>query len=195
MIVSTFTDLARQSVAALRILLVLTVVLGIGYPAAVWAVGRTVPDRADGQPLRLDGRVVGSALVGQQFTGPEWFHPRPSANDYDTLASAPSNLGPLSPDLQTAIAERRAEVARTEGVRPSQVPADAVTASASGLDPHISPAYARLQVARVASANGLSVAEVEALVAAHTQGRLLGFHGEPAVNVVTLNLAVHRAAR
>ena len=189
-----FSDLARQSVAGLRLLLVMTVLLGVGYPLAVWAAGQAFGDRADGQPVRLDGRVVGSRLIGQQFDGDEWFHSRPSANDYDTLASAPSNLGPLSPDLMASIEERRAEVAAREGVAVSQVPPDAVTASGSGLDPHISPAYARLQVARVAAANGLGVEEVRRLVADHTDGRSLGFLGEPGVNVLELNLAVLRAA-
>lgn len=188
-----FSDLARQSVAGLRLLLVMTVLLGVGYPLAVWGAGQAFGDRADGQPVRLDGRVVGSRLIGQQFDGDEWFHSRPSANDYDTLASAPSNLGPLSPDLMASIEERRAEVAAREGVAESQVPADAVTASGSGLDPHISPAYARLQAPRVAAANGLDVEEVRRLVAASTDGRSLGFLGEPGVNVLELNLAVLRA--
>lgn len=194
MVTSTLSDLARQSLAALRLLVVLTVILGVGYPAAVWAVGATLGDRADGQPVRVDGRVVGSELLGQDFSGQEWFHPRPSVNDHDTLASAPSNLGPLSADLAALIAERRAQVAATEGVPESEVPADAVTASGSGLDPHISPAYAGIQAARVARANGLSPAQVDELIAEHTQGRFLGFHGEPAVNVLTLNVAILEAA-
>lgn len=190
-----FSDLARQSVAGLRLLLVMTVLLGVGYPAAVWAAGQAFGDRADGQPVRLDGRVVGSRLIGQQFDGDEWFHSRPSVNDYDTLASAPSNLGPLSTDLMAAIGERRAEVAAREGVAESQVPPDAVTASGSGLDPHISPAYARLQVPRVAAANGLSVDAVRRMVADSTDGRSLGFLGEPGVNVLELNLAVRAAVQ
>ncbi|MDQ6526162.1 potassium-transporting ATPase subunit KdpC [Nocardioides sp. LHD-245] len=194
MVSSTLSDLARQSLAALRLLVVFTVILGVGYPVAVWAVGRTLGDRADGQPVRVDGQVVGSALIGQSFTGPEWFHARPSANDYDPLASAPSNLGPLSRDLDAAIAERRTAVAAAEGVAGSAVPADAVTGSGSGLDPHISPAYAELQAARVAAANGLSLAEVHRLIQDHTQGRFLGFHGEPGVNVLTLNVAIREAS-
>lgn len=193
MVASTLADLARQSLAGLRLLVVFTVVLGIGYPVAVWAVGRTLGDRADGQPVRVDGQVVGSALLGQSFEGAQWFHPRPSANDYDPLASAPSNLGPLSPDLAAAIAERRTAVDASEGVAESAVPADALTASGSGLDPHISPAYADLQAARVAAANGLSLATVRRLIEEHTQGRFLGFAGEPGVNVVTLNVAILRA--
>ncbi len=191
--ITVFTDLFRQSLAGLRLLLVMTVLLGVGYPTAVWAAGQAFGDRADGSPVRLDGQVVGSRLIGQQFEGDEWFLSRPSANDYDTLASAPSNLGPLSTDLIASIGERRAEVAAREGVEESAVPPDAVTASASGLDPHISPAYAALQAPRVAAANGLSLDEVRRLVEEHTDGRGLGFLGEPGVNVLELNLAVATA--
>lgn len=193
MLPSTLSDLARQSLAALRILVVFTLILGVAYPLVVWAAGRAVAHRADGQPIRVDGEIVGSAVIGQHFEGDKWFHSRPSANDYDTLASAPSNLGPLSESLETAIAERRAEVAETEGVAESSVPPDALTGSGSGLDPHISPAYADLQAARVAQANNLSVATVTALVEKHTQGRFLGLHGAPAVNVLQLNVAVQEA--
>lgn len=186
-------DLTRQSLAALRALLVLTVVLGIAYPLAIWAVGQALGDRAHGEPVRLDGRVVGSRLLGQDFEGERWFHSRPSVNDDDTLASAPSNLGPLSEDLPNAIARRRSAVARAESVPESAVPADALTASGSGLDPHVSPAYAALQAPRVARANGLDVGLVRRLVGAHTEGRSLGFLGEPVVNVLELNVAVARA--
>ena len=191
--ITVFTDLVRQSLAGLRLLLVMTVLLGVGYPSAVWAAGQAFGDRADGSPVRLDGQVVGSRLIGQQFEGDEWFLSRPSANDYDTLASAPSNLGPLSTDLIASIGERRAEVAAREGVDESAVPPDAVTASGSGLDPHISPAYAALQAPRVAAANGLSLDEVQRLVEEHTDGRGLGFLGEPGVDVLELNLAVRRS--
>jgi K+-transporting ATPase ATPase C chain len=188
-------DFGRQSLAGLRILLVLTVVLGIVYPAAVWGVGRVVPGQADGQTVSVDGKIVGSGLIGQNFEGDEWFHSRPSANDYDTLASAPTNLGPSSSDLLAAIDERRAEVARTESVDPADVPPDALTASGSGLDPHISVAYATIQVARVAAATGVPVSTIESLVDEHTDGRSLGFLGEPGVNVLRLNVAVQDAAR
>lgn len=193
MVTSTLSDFTRQSLAALRLLVVFTVILGIGYPLAVWAVGSVLGDRADGQPVRVGGKVVGSALIGQNFTGEEWFHSRPSPNDYDTLASAPSNLGPLNPDLEALIAERRAAVAEAEDVPEVEVPADAVTGSGSGLDPHISPAYADLQAARVARVNGLSVATVKKLIEENTQGRFLGFHGDLGVNVLTLNVAILRA--
>ncbi|WP_307862013.1 potassium-transporting ATPase subunit KdpC [Nocardioides sp. SYSU D00065] len=187
------TDLARQSLAALRLLLVMTVLLGIGYPVAVWGAGQAFGERAAGQPVRLDGEVVGSRLLGQHFEGEKWFHGRPSPQAYDALASAPSNLGPSNPELLAAIEQRRAEVAQREGVPAAEVPADALTGSGSGLDPHISPAYARLQVPRVAAANGLGTDEVERLVAAHTVGRALGFLGEPGVDVLGLNLALVHA--
>jgi K+-transporting ATPase ATPase C chain len=187
-------DFARQSFAGLRILLVLTVVLGVAYPAAVWGVGQAVArDQADGQPVTVDGQVVGSGLLGQNFEGERWFHSRPSANDYDSLASAPTNLGPSNPDLLDTIDQRRAEIAEQESVDPADVPPDALTASGSGLDPQISVDYARLQVARVARANQLPPATVAALVARFTEGRSLGFLGEPGVNVLRLNAAVQDA--
>lgn len=188
------TDFTRQSLAALRLLVVLTVILGVGYPAAVWGVAQAFGDHAAGQPVTVDGQVVGSRLIGQNFDGDQWFHSRPSPNDYDTLASAPSNLGPLNTDLIASIEERRAAVAAAESVDPSDVPADALTASGSGLDPQISPAYADIQAARVARVNGLDVTEVEDLIEENTQGRFLGFHGEPGVNVLELNVAVQAAS-
>jgi K+-transporting ATPase ATPase C chain len=188
-------DFGRQSLAGLRILLVFTVILGIAYPAAVWGVGQTVRGQANGQLVKVDGTVVGSGLIGQNFEGDEWFHSRPSANDYDALASAPTNLGPSNPDLVAAIEERRAKVAEVESVDPADVPADALTASGSGLDPQISAGYARIQVARVATANGLSESVVSSLVKKYTESRSLGFLGKPGVNVLRLNVAVQAAAR
>lgn len=187
-------DFGRQSFAGLRILLVFTVILGIAYPVAVWGVGKAVPSQANGQPVEVNGKVVGSALLGQNFEGDKWFHSRPSANDYDSLASAPSNLGPSNPDLIAAIKERRAAVAKAESVNPADVPPDALTASGSGLDPQISVDYAEIQVNRVAKVNGLSTAVVKTLVAKYTDGRSLGFLGEPGVNVLRLNVAVQAAA-
>ncbi len=184
---------ARQSFVALKVLVIMTALLGVAYPAVVWAVGQVVvPGRADGQLVERDGRVVGSAIIGQSFPVEDdgWFHGRPSANDYDGLASAPTNLGPSNPDLLAAVRERRAAVAGVEGVAPSQVPADAVTASGSGLDASISPAYAALQVPRVAEARGLSESAVRELVERATSGRSLGFLGQPRVNVLELNLAL-----
>ncbi|RCK69626.1 potassium-transporting ATPase subunit KdpC [Desertihabitans brevis] len=188
----TVLTLLRTSAAAVRLLLALTLLLGVLYPAAVLLAGRLLPDRADGSLVTVDGAVVGSALIGQPFDGEEWFHPRPSAagDGYDPLASGASNLGPENAGLLAEVERRRAEVAATNGVDPAAVPADALTASGSGLDPHISPEYAALQVPRVADARGLDPAQVEALVAGATTGPALGFIGEPAVDVLALNLAV-----
>jgi len=200
---TTGTDVvsfARQSWAGLRVLLVLTVLLGLAYPLAVTGVSQlALRWQANGSLVSSSGERVtsaadaaGSLLVGQSFDGPQWFHPRPSAagDGYDSLASAGSNLGPLNEDLVATIEERRATVAGIEGVDPADVPVDALTASGSGLDPDISPAYAHLQAARVARENGLSVEAVDALVDATTVGRDLGFLGEPRVDVLRLNLAL-----
>lgn len=181
----------RQLLAGLRMLIVMTVVVGALFPLVIWGVGQVAfSSKANGSQIEQGGAVVGSELLAQKFDGPQWFHPRPSSGDYDTLATGGSNLGPNSEKLVTLIAERRAKVAAEDGVAPSDVPADAVTASFSGLDPHVSPAYARQQVARVARARGVAPERVTALVAAHTQGRQLGYLGEERVNVVTLNAAL-----
>lgn len=199
-VASDLATLTRHSLAGLRMLLALTLLTGLFYPLAMTAVGQVAfPWQANGSLVESDGArttsrddAVGSALVAQGFTGEQYFHPRPSAagDGYDTLASGGSNLGPLNPDLVASIEERKAAVAEQNGVAPADVPADAVTASGSGLDPHISPEYAALQVARVAEARGLPVADVEQAVARHTAGRDLGVLGEPRVNVLELNLAL-----
>lgn len=183
----------RQAWVGLRLLLLMTLIVGVLYPLAVTAIGRVVAYRADGSLVTgPDGMVVGSRLIGQAFEGDQWFLPRASAagEGYDALASGGSNLAADNPDLVAAVEERRAEIAAREGVAADAVPADAVTASASGLDPHISPAYAALQVRRVAEARGLSEDEVRALVERSTDGAALGFIGEPGVNVLDLNLAL-----
>jgi len=186
---------------ALRTMLVLTVILGIAYPLLVTGLGRLLPARADGSLVRgAGGEVVGSSLIGQSFTDadgaalPQYVQSRPSAagDGYDAAASSGSNLGPENPDLVAAITDRRAAVAELEGVDPADVPADAVTASASGLDPHISPEYAELQVPRVAAARRLTEEQVRGLVAAATTGPDLGYLGEAGVNVLELNLALDR---
>lgn len=192
--------LGRHSLVGLRALVVMTLLVGVAYPVAITVVAQAGFDwRASGSLVRADGTrttsyddAVGSALVGQAAAGPEWFHPRPSAagDGWDPLATGGSNLGPQNPDLVATIEERRAAVAEEEGIDPADVPADALTASASGLDPHVSPAYATLQVARVARENGLTEEQVRALVAEHTHGRTLGFLGEPRVDVLALNTAV-----
>jgi len=192
----------RQSWAGLRVLLGLTLLLGVIYPLVVTGIGQVAfPWQADGSLLTstgahanspTDAKVIGSALIGQAFTGPQWFQPRPSGagDGYDTLASAGSNLGPNSPDLLKQVTERRQQVAADNGVDPSAVPPDALTASASGLDPDISPANAKLQTARVAAARGLPVDKVTAAVEDATTGRTVGLLGEPRVNVLRLNLAL-----
>ena len=188
-------DFIRPTFVGLKILLVMTVVLGVAYPAAVWGVGQVAfHDKANGQIVSQDGKDVGSAIIGQDFKvkDPEWFHGRPSAADYDGLASAPSNLGPSNPDLLASVKKRQRQIAKVEEVPVSRIPADAVTASASGLDPYISPAYAALQVARVARERGLSASSVKRLVERYTSGRQLGFLGEPKVDVLELNLALER---
>jgi K+-transporting ATPase ATPase C chain len=188
---------ARTHWVALRAMLVLTGALGLAYPLVVTAIGQiALPAQANGSLVRDGDEVVGSAFIGQSFTDaageplPEWFQSRPSAagDGYDGGASSGSNLGPENEDLIAAIEERNARVVELDGVEEPDVPADAVTASASGLDPHISPEYALLQVDRVADARGLDEAEVRALVEDHIQAPDLGFLGEPTVNVLRLNL-------
>lgn len=183
----------RQCLVGLKVLVVMTVVLGVAYPTVVWGVGQVAFNhKANGQVITQGGTDVGSYLIGQHFPvdDPQRFHGRPSATEYDGLASAASNLGPSNPDLLKTIRQRQQDVAEAEGVDVADVPADAVTASASGLDPYISPDYAELQVARVARENGRSEDDVRALVEEHTYGRQLGFLGEPKVNVLELNLAL-----
>ncbi|WP_314100615.1 potassium-transporting ATPase subunit KdpC [uncultured Frigoribacterium sp.] len=196
--------LLRQYGVALRAMLVFTVVLGVAYTAVITGVGQlALGGKADGSAVDLDGETVGSSLIGQSFTDadgaalPEWFQSRPSAagDGYDASASSGSNYGPENEDLVAAIDERRTAIAESDGVDPEDVPVDALTASASGLDPHISPEYARLQVERIADARDLPVADVEALVAEHTQGRDLGYLGEPTVNVLELNTALAETGR
>lgn len=201
---STARASLRTTAVAVRAMLVFTLVLGVGYTLVISLIGLALPAQAGGSLLRdTEGEVVGSALVGQSFTDadgaalPQYFQSRPSAagDGYDAAASSGSNLGPNNADLVDAVTERREAIADREGVDAADVPADAVTASGSGLDPHISPAYAELQVARVAAERGVSDTEVRELVAAHTTGRDLGFLGEPRVNVVELNLALDGLAR
>ena len=191
----------RQLLAGLRAMLLATVVLGLAYPLLMTGLAQVAtPGRADGSLVTTaDGTVVGSSLIGQGFVDadgaplPQYFQSRPSAGDWDGAASGGSNLGPSSPELADAVAQRRSDVASFNGVAPSAVPDDAVTTSASGLDPGISPAYAAIQVDRVAAARGVSSSEVSALVAQATHGRDLGFIGAPYVDVLDLNLALDRA--
>jgi K+-transporting ATPase ATPase C chain len=185
--------IARQLFAALKALLVLTVLLGVVYPAAILAVGLFVPGPAKGSLLEVDGKVVGSSLLGQAAEGPQWFQARPSASDYTGATSGGSNLGPSSTDLATTVQEREAALRQANPDAPATIPPDALTASGSGLDPHISPAYAAYQAPRVARARGMTVGRVQALIAAHTEGAVLGFLGQDRVNVTELNVALDAA--
>jgi len=189
----------RQTWTALRALLLLTVVTGIVFPLLVTLIAQlALPAQANGSLLTANGKVVGSSLIGQSFTDkkgkalPEWFQSRPSAAGagYDGTASSGSNLGPNNAALAKAVEERQKAIEKADRVPASQVPADAITASGSGLDPHISPANALEQVSRVAAARGLPEASVRTLVKRFIQGRDLGYLGEPTVNVLSLNLAL-----
>jgi K+-transporting ATPase ATPase C chain len=189
------TAFLRQAWVSIRLLVVMTVLLGIAYPVVIFAVGRLASSAADGSLVTdASGTVIGSRLIGQSFSDPRWFWPRPSAagDGYDALSSGGSNLAADNPTLVDAVAERKRVAVTVNGVAPENVPADAVTASGSGLDPDISPEYAGQQVARVAKARGLPIDKVASLVGEATQGRFLGFIGEPRVNVLELNLALER---
>jgi K+-transporting ATPase ATPase C chain len=199
--------LLRQSGAALRVLLLTTVVCGLVYPLAVWGIARLpgLHSHAEGSIVTApDGTPAGSSLIGvdpvpSDPAADPWFHTRPSASAKDVLGpgdpstSGGSNQGGFSQKLLDQVDQRRAAIAARENVAPEAVPADAVTASGSGVDPDISPAYADLQVARVARVTGLPEAQVRDLLANATDGRALGFLGEPTVNVGELNLAVSAA--
>ncbi|MFI5063380.1 MAG: potassium-transporting ATPase subunit KdpC [Streptosporangiales bacterium] len=199
-------SIVRQHLAALRLLLVFTVLTGIIYPVVMWGVAQAAfHNQANGSLVSYHGRVVGSSLLCQEFVDakgnplPQYFQPRPSAailsgakNDYgcDPRYSSASNYGPNNPALVTLINQRQKQIAAFDHVKISQIPADAVTASGSGLDPDISPANAAIQVDRVAAARHASPAQIRALVSQFTQGRTLGFLGEPTVNVLKLNIAL-----
>jgi len=195
----------RQLIAALRGLLVFTVICGIAYPLVIFVIGQVAfHDHANGSLVKFHGRVVGSSLLCQEFVNakgqplPQYFQSRPSAatsgaaDDYgcDPVYSAASNLGPDNPTLVGLIRQRQKAIEALDHVPASVIPPDAVTASASGLDPDISPANAAIQVDRVAAARHVSPAVVRALVAKYTTGRTLGFLGEPVVNVLLLNIAL-----
>ena len=184
----------RQLVPALLAFLALTVLTGVVYPLVVTGIAQVaLASRADGSLIERDDVVVGSRLIGQNFAESRYFHPRPSAagDGYDGAASSASNLGPTNPDLLNAVQERIAAYRELNGLATGEeVPVDAVTASGSGLDPHISVANAVLQAPRVAAARRLSVDEVLELVDEYEDGRPLGFLGEPGVNVLDLNLAL-----
>lgn len=191
-------DIARQLRPALVAIGFFTLLTGIAYPLAMTGLAQVLfPDQANGSLLRDGERIIGSRLIGQAFDDPAYFRPRPSAagDGYDGASSSGSNLGPTSAELIAAVEDRVAAYRAENGLTADAlVPVDAVTASASGLDPHISIANARLQAERVADARGIEVGEVTALIEEHTEGRLLGVLGEPVVNVVQLNLALDERA-
>jgi potassium-transporting ATPase KdpC subunit len=193
----------RTVLVAVRAMVLLTVVLGIVYTLVITGIGQLIlPAQANGSLVEKDGKTVGSSLIGQSFSTAkgaplkQYLQPRPSAattdseNGYDAGASSGSNYGPENADLVKAIRERKQQVAAFNGVSEADVPADAVTASASGLDPHISPAYAAIQVDRIAAARGIPAAEVRQVIARYTNGPDLGYVGDPTVNVLQVNLAL-----
>lgn len=188
----------KQLWIALKVTVVLTILTGVGYPLLVTGLAKVLfPRQAEGSLIRVNGTVVGSDLIGQKFTRPEYFHGRPSAagDGYDGLASGGSNFGPTNQKLADRV---KTDVAKFRAENPSYtgpVPADLVTASGSGLDPDISPEAAEAQVARVAAARGVSVDVVRAAVLANSDARQLGLLGEPRVNVLKLNLALDQAAK
>jgi K+-transporting ATPase ATPase C chain len=190
-------NLLTQLRTALAALVVFTVLTGIAYPLVMTGIAQLAfAEEANGSVIRkANGDVVGSRLLGQPFADAGYFHPRPSAVEYDSAASGGSNLGPTNPDLLSAVAERAAAYRAENGLPvDAAVPVDAVTTSASGLDPDISLANALLQLPRVAAARGLGEAQVLDLVDSHTEGQLLGLYGQPRVNVLELNLALDALA-
>jgi K+-transporting ATPase ATPase C chain len=198
---STPRGIGRQYWVAIRAMIVMTIVLGIGYPVVIWGVGFLAPSQANGSLISEGGSTVGSSLIGQSFTTkkgaalPQWFQSRPSAagdTGYDAGASVGSNQGTESETLIKAIKARQKAIEKSDGVTVDQIPADAVTASGSGLDPDISPEYARIQVARVAATRGLKESDVSALVESMVQNAPLGFTGDQVVNVLQLNLALSK---
>jgi len=188
----------RELRTAFLVLVALTGVTGVAYPLLVTGVAQLLfPSQANGSLLEVGGRAVGSALIGQPFDDPGYFWSRPSATasfPYNAAASSGSNQGPSSDALRDAVKARVEALRAADPGNAAPVPIDLVTASGSGLDPHISPAAARYQASRVARVRGLDAGRVEALVAEHTEGRFLGLLGEPRVNVLELNLALDRAA-
>jgi K+-transporting ATPase ATPase C chain len=172
-----------------------TMVLVGGYHVVLWAVGQTLfPSQAEGSLIRrADGTVIGSRLIAQKFTRPEYFQPRPSGVDYNAASTGGTNYGPSNPDHLKAVQERLDAVMKQEGVTARQVPSEMVTASGGGMDPHIPPAAADLQAQRVAAARGVPVERVRELIQAHTEPPTFGFLGRARINVLELNLALDEA--
>jgi K+-transporting ATPase ATPase C chain len=190
----------RAFAGSLAALVVMTLFFGFAYPAVMTGFAQLAfPDKADGSIVEVDGEPVGSSLAAQAFTKPEYFHPRPSAVDYNAAGTSFANLGPTNPDLAAAVDEQAKAILELErpynpGLQIGDIPVDAVTTSASGIDPHISPAYAKLQAPRVAEVRGLTPERVQELIDDATDGRSLGFLGEPGVNVLELNIALDEEA-
>jgi len=184
----------RTFISALALTILLTVITGLVYPLAVCGLAEVIfPEQARGSLIVQGGKIVGSSLIGQSFAKPEYFHPRPSAagdKGYDGMASGGSNLAPTNPALEKRLAESAAAFRKENPAHTGPIPADAITASASGLDPDISPATALAQCERIAAARNVPVATIRALVDAHTAPRQLGLLGEARVNVLLLNLAL-----
>jgi K+-transporting ATPase ATPase C chain len=188
----------RDLKSSLIAVVVLTAVLGFGYPALMTGFAQVAfRHQADGSLVKVNGKVVGSELAAQEFKSPRYFHSRPSAVGYNAAGTSFANLGPTSPELAKAVGAQARAILKLEspynpGLGIHDIPVDAVTTSASGIDPDISPAYARLQSHRIAAVRRLPLATVQQLVRKHTDGRSLGFLGEPGVNVLELNLALDR---
>jgi K+-transporting ATPase ATPase C chain len=189
----------RNVARATLVVVVLAVLTGLVYPLVMTGLAQVAfRGKADGSIVQVDGRPVGSSMIGQLWRGPQWFYGRPSAVDDDASTSSGSNLGPLSKALADAIKQRAKDIISVEGqyhpgLTTAQIPVDLLTASASGLDPDISPAAATFQAPRIAAVRHLPLSTVMALIRDHTAGRTLGFLGEPRVNVLELNLALQRA--
>ena len=196
----TTTTIPLQDHVGLRAPLLFAAVIllgfGLSYSLAGATLGRMLfPAAATGSTIERDGHVIGSALLAQPFTNARYFQPRPSAANYDPMAAAGSNMARSNPDLHKRIAELTLAVAEREGIAPAQVPAELVTQSGGGLDPHLSPRAVQVQVARVAKARGIDTAIVEGLLARYIEAPQFGLLGQPRVNVLQLNLALDALAR
>src|ERR1700733_6464159 len=185
----------KEMKTAILITFVLTILTGILYPLAMTGLAQTLfRKQANGSLIERDGKVIGSEIIGQNFTKPEYFHPRPSQNSYDATNSGGSNLGPPNPALADRLKKDAAQFRKDNPDFTGPIPADAITASGSGLDPEITPANALAQAARVAKARGVSPDTVENLIRSNTRARDLGVLGEPRVNVLNVNLALDQVA-
>jgi K+-transporting ATPase ATPase C chain len=190
----------RAAVSSVIAIVVLTVVFGFVYPLVMTGFAQVAfKDQANGSLIEVNGTVVGSKLAAQAFTGSKYFHERPSAVSYSAMGTSFANLGPMNPDLAKNVATAAKAILKLEGpynpgLSIHDIPVDAVTTSASGIDPDISKAYAQLQAKRIATVRGLSLETVQRLIADNTHGRSWGFFGEPGVNVLELNLALDRQA-